>query len=266
MEVGTEVGRCQVEGTNREGSKHFKQHSQPFLKVEGTRIACRATWEERLRDFTQKRHRDPGNGTPAQNKRFRDLEGTMESERRDGRPVPQLSIDILMRVRATLRGAIAPGEDELTVEMLRRLPWTAFLAMQQAFQKRLQGEELAGHDSWKRLALRCIAKVSKAEEFKNFRFIALPSVLQKFYLACPVEWCRHTIALWRCNVIGFENGRSASGAAEPIRQLLDKARTWDVSLAVTGGDAERAFDSMVHADIAWALQEARADLTSQQHP
>ena len=107
--------------------------------------------------------------------------------------------------------------------------------------------------------MKCLPEVQGARQFNEYRHIALSAVLQKFYLACLVEWCRVHSPMLRCNVLGFERGKSVLEIVETIRHLLGKAQTWDTSAVIAGGDTETAFDSMVHSDMAWSPNDGGID-------
>ena len=89
-----------------------------------------------MTQLVKNRYTDVHNDANMQGKRQRQWEAAMHNDRLDGRKPPNLSMNILLTVRSSMKYGAAPGGDEFSVEMLKELPWTAMLGIQEAFQRR----------------------------------------------------------------------------------------------------------------------------------
>ena len=114
-------------------------------------------------------------------------------------------------------------------------------------------EEVGNDESWKLMILVGLAKEVQAHEFKKIRWVALSAVLQKWYLKCLVILLDEDVREASASTIGFAEGRSASEIHGAMNEMMSKAEDWNLSVAMTNGDVQFAFDSMKHSSIEEAL-------------
>ena len=142
------------ERTLEEETRKQVKRSHDKIKVDGQYVVDRTQMAEEIRKFAADRYPDTDNNDRTQMTRLRKLEKTAESAEH----TPTIRMDLLYRARASMQGGKAPSFDDVTVEMLKALPYTAMAIVKRAFQQRMEGVSCDRVEWWQHLALICLAK------------------------------------------------------------------------------------------------------------
>ena len=252
------------------------------LVIEGEETWDKTRWEQALRahglsSYTSEAERTRTNTKLEEMRRRLLREGDTEYQ--------PISIGLLLRARSRLRCGKAVGKDNVSVSMLKHIPWAGCLVILQCFRS-LFKREYCTPTEWRQICIQLMPKSPKTCEFSDTRALSLLSCLSKWYVSCltllAVDHLKRSVPS-RVMLFGFVAGRRTHEITGGLKRLAQHATEWgkDHTMHLASLDVYRAFDNVQIADVAESLEglhfnlelayalveglaENRADLSFQQ--
>ena len=173
-----------------------------------------------------------------------------------------LPLTVILDTRAKMRSKKSPGQDGVTVEILRLLDAPCLELIRDAFERRLNC--LAGACDpvlgWLEVSVHCIPKVRSARSLSQWRPISLVAALAKWFGVCLVYMLRTYSDPPVCNLFGSEPGRQCDEMFDFIKLLLERSEKWNLPIHMGKGDVGHAFGSMSHPVLDASLKRRRLPL------
>jgi hypothetical protein len=182
-------------------------------------------WKEAFTSYYRELFADVSNETPVQDARLAALKA--EARHESHIPVPQFLIHEVLSSAIRTRSK-APGFDKITWGILAHLPPSALGVLRRLVECRLNACD--GHDKivdgWCDVLVQLIPKLKSSPSVKNWRPIALCSILQKLYTAVLTRLSKYYCSPVSPEQAGFTENRQVMEITECTRLLLQKAYTW----------------------------------------
>ena len=151
-----------------------------------------------------------------------------------------------------------PGEDQVTSEMWKMLPFEAKIRIAIHMRRHLVGEGHARPWSWKLLVMVAVAKHRGPCTLEDHRFLALTSTMSKWYLRVVVLTFRkdeERLPPREVHTLGFTTAKSTAHLTHAVRLALQTAALWKgVGVVIAVMDIQQYFDNMDHADMLGAME------------
>ena len=158
-----------------------------------------------------------------------------------------------------LRPNRAGGQDGLGTNMLRLLPFQAFIYLAGHFEKIANSGALdLDHrpQAWSISLVVLLSKTPLADSPSQFRPIALLAQLKKLYTRWVMLFLQQDFEAAQVSTqYGFRRARQASEVSHTILRMKEKAFEWHQNWSFYKIDVAKAFDSVSHSRVIDALRE-----------
>lgn len=162
----------------------------------------------------------------------------------------------IQEIRATLRmlkNGKAPGEDQITAEMLKADSDQTSKELKHTFDHIWKEEKLP--KEWTKGLICKIPKKGNLQECSNWRGVTLlpiaSKVLSRILINRIQDGVDHTL---RKEQAGFRRGRGTINQIFILRNILEQANEWNATMYIHFVDFEKVFDS-VHRDSLWVIMK-----------
>ena len=145
----------------------------------------------------------------------------------------------------------APGEDRVTIDMLKADPEMSAKCLVQLFNQVWQDEKVP--ESWQKGVIVKLPKKGDLSLCGNWRGINLLSVPSKIFCRVILHRIKYSIEkTLREEQAGFREGRSCTDQIFVLRTIIEQSLEWNSPVYVNFLDFEKAFDS-VHHETLWKI-------------
>ena len=225
------------------------------LVIDGEETWDKGKWVEALRkhglgSYTSEAER------ARTNTKIEDMRRCMqEGEFSDYQPI---DIGLFMRARSRLKAGKAVGKDNISVSMLKHIPWSACLVILRCFQH-LFKREASVPEEWRQICIQLMPKSPKTCEFSDTRALSLLSCFSKWYLTCltllAVDHLKRSVPS-QVMLFGFVGGRRTHEITGGFKRIAQHATEWGKQYCVHAAslDVHRCFDNVQVADVAECLE------------
>ena len=154
----------------------------------------------------------------------------------------------------------AAGRDGLPSNVIRHLPYTAFMFLAQHFTQIANANEEkpeARPTSWLCVFVSLLGKTERVSELKDFRPVALMSQIHKLYVKWLMGYVKAPVESWMPN--NQYSFRSRHQAAEVIFSVVltrEKCLEWTHGFGVAKLDVSKAFDRLSHDQILYHIDKS----------
>jgi len=139
------------------------------------------------------------------------------------------------------------ASDRLVAEMLKELDEDTFELLAEAFKRRILNRSGPEDEKlWSLHEVQLIMKVTNAKRAREFRPIAVLSVLYKLYSRVLARLAELNKIPIRSSQFAFRRHHSAEEVLATIRFAVERAVEWQEPLYLVDGDIEKAYDSTEH--------------------
>lgn len=157
-----------------------------------------------------------------------------------------------------LKNCKAPGEDQITSEMLKAGGETLRKALLTLLNKCLEEGKIP--DSWKNAEVILLFKKGDCTNLENFRPISLLSILYKLLTKIITNRLSNKFDFYQpVEQAGFRKGYSTTDHIQAVRTLIEKCTEYNIPLHMAFVDYQKAFDSIETWAILNAMNNARID-------
>ena len=154
----------------------------------------------------------------------------------------------------------AAGQDGLPSNVIRHLPYAAFLFLAQHFTQIANADEerpAARPDSWLCVFVSLLGKKERISELKDFRPVALMSQIHKLYVKWLMGYVKAPLEAWMPNnQYGFRSRHQAAEVIFSVVLTREKCLEWTKSFGVAKLDVSKAFDRLSHDQILFHLNKS----------
>ena len=173
-----------------------------------------------------------------------------EMEELDISVEPPTIQEIKSAVKA-LKNGKAPGEDQISAEMLKANIEQTSLELQNIFDIIWEKETVP--TQWTKGLICKIPKKGNLQECENWRGITLLPMASKVLSRIIVDRIQTGVdASLRNEQAGFRKGRGTVNQIFILRNILEQANEWNATLYIHFVDFEKAFDS-IHRNSLWTI-------------
>ena len=157
----------------------------------------------------------------------------------------------IRRAIEALKNGKAPGEDRISVEMLKEGKPELSCVLAEIFKSVWEEERLP--EDWQTGLLFKLPKKGDLGNCNNWRGIMLLSITSKIFSKIILNrLCAGIDPQLHNEQAGFRKGKSCSDHIFTLRQILEQSKEWNTTLYATFIDLEKAFDS-VHRESLWKI-------------
>ena len=161
------------------------------------------------------------------------------------------TINEIKKAIGNLNRGKAPGDDQVTAEMIQVEKELTPKLLHRIFQQIWMKEELPGE--WSSGLIIKLPKKGDLSQCSNWRGIMLLSVTSKVFSRILLDRINPNLQTnLRKQQAGFRKGRSCTDHIFTLRQIFEQCQEWNASLYANFIDFEKAFDS-VHRPALWNI-------------
>ena len=154
----------------------------------------------------------------------------------------------------------AAGQDGLPSNVIRNLPYAAFMFLAQHFTQIANDDEerpAARPDSWLCVFVSLLGKKEKISGLKDFRPVALMSQIHKLYIKWIMGHVKYPLESWMPNnQYGFRSSHQAAEVIFSVVLTREKCLEWTHGFGVAKLDVSKAFDRLSHDQILFHLDKS----------
>ena len=213
-----------------------------FLSIDGNKSTNRTEWTNGVFGFGSSRFGCRSNEFSIQSERLASLDHGL---------VEHIDLWDLMQSRAAMKTDTAAGMGDIVPEVLKVLPFLSMFLILKLFNERQENALSPEAPFWKHIKFWGLLKNKGSNEPNDFRWIALVSVLSKWYARGLRALLRRQRVPGRTHLYGFMRHRRTTDITGLIRQLLLNGHAWypGTKVYVLSADIRTAFDAINH-DVA----------------
>lgn len=172
--------------------------------------------------------------------------------------IPEVDTAELRMALKQMKNRKAPGEDLITVEMLKNGGKTLEKALIILFNRCLEEGKIP--DTWRNAEVIILFKKGDRTNIENYRPISLLSVLYKLLSKIITNRLNNKFDFYQpVEQAGFRSSFSTLDHIQTIRTLIEKCTEYNVPLHLAFVDYKKAFDSLETWAVMEAMSNARID-------
>lgn len=223
------------------------------MEIDGAMVVDRQAWAVEAHRVARESYSDPANGKEHLLARLRARVSAGRLAMESGNIPNLLTLFDLFTAKAKLKQGKAHGEDGVSNNMLRRLPFLFWIGLLKLLHNRIIANEPACSHFWTFISYWAIPKSGINKGFGTWRLIALMCALQKIYLATFIKFRKDILCTHTAHLYGFMPGRCTGDIVDNLRLILQKFHAWAIPAIIGGGDIRIAFPAMKRRDMLEAL-------------
>jgi Reverse transcriptase (RNA-dependent DNA polymerase) len=169
-----------------------------------------------------------------------------------GDPLPEVTTTEVEYAIMCMKSGKAPGEDGLTIDVLKRAGRTVSEVLARLFTSCLHEENIP--ESWKNASIIILHKKGDTEDLKNYRPISLLPILYKVFTKILSNRLETVLDENQPREqAGFRRGYSTMDHIQVVREIIERYQEYKLPLYLGFIDYEKAFDSIKKFSIIDAL-------------
>lgn len=175
-----------------------------------------------------------------------------EEEKNSEEQVPSILIDEVNNATKSLKKNKAPGEDNISNELLVGMYHAISNTLTDLFNDILTTEHIP--QQWTTSTIILIHKKGRTDDISNYRPISLMSNIYKLFSKIVLERLTRTLDENQPKEqAGFRSGFSTLDHIHTIKQIIQKCNEYNINYYLSFIDYNKAFDSLKHQKIWEAL-------------
>jgi hypothetical protein len=172
--------------------------------------------------------------------------------------VPPIMEDEVIKTLDQMKKGKAPGEDQLTADILKLEGQPTIAIITKLFNKIMQLEQVPSQ--WNESKVIILFKKGDVRDIKNYRPISLlPHMYKVFTRIILARMQRQLDENQPREQAGFRAGFRTADHLQTLSQIIEKAKEYRFNICLGFVDYEKAFDSLDHQSLLNALKNQVSD-------